>query len=38
MENEKLRLEQQLKLIESELSTIDQSIDKGIKEAAPQYA
>ena len=38
MENEKLRLEQQLKLIESELGTIDQSIDRGIKDAAPQYA
>ena len=38
MENEKLKLEQQLKLIESELSTIDQSINNGIKEAAPQYA
>ena len=38
MENEKLKLEQQLKLIEAELSTIDQSIDKGIKDSAPQYA
>ena len=38
MENEKLRLEQQLKLIESELSSMDQAIDKGIKDAAPQYA
>lgn len=38
MENEKLRLEQQLKLIESELGSLDQSIDKGIKDAAPQYA
>ena len=38
MENEKLKLEQQLKLMEAELSTLDQSIDKGIKDAAPQYA
>ena len=38
MENEKLKLEQQLKLIEGELSTIDKSIDNGIKDAVPQYA
>ena len=38
MENERLKLEQQLKLIESELSTIDKSIDNGIKDAVPQYA
>ena len=37
MENERLKLEQQLKLIESELSTIDKSIDNGIKDAVPQY-
>ena len=38
IENEKLKLEQQLKLIEGELSTIDKSIDNGIKDAVPQYA
>ena len=38
MENEKLKLEQQLKLIETELSSLDKSIDNGIKDAVPQYA
>ena len=38
MENEKLKLEQQLKLIEAELGNIDRSIDNGIKDAVPQYA
>ena len=38
MENEKLSIEQQLKLLEAELSTIDQGIERGIIDAAPQYA
>jgi len=38
MENEKLKLEQQLKMAEAELSQMDQAINNGIKEAAPQYA
>ena len=38
MENEKLSLEQQLKMAEAELSQMDQAINNGIKEAAPQYA
>ncbi|MBR2525387.1 hypothetical protein IKE67_02865 [bacterium] len=38
MENEKLKLEQQLKMMEAELQTIDESINKGIKDSAPQYA
>ena len=38
MENEKLKLEQQLKLIEAELSSMDQAIDNGIKDSVPQYA
>lgn len=38
MENEKLKLEQQLKLIEAELSSIDKSIENGIKDVVPQYA
>ncbi len=38
MENDKLKLEQQLKMAEAELSQMDQAINNGIKEAAPQYA
>lgn len=38
MENEKLKLEQQLKLAEAELSQLDQAINNGIKESAPQFA
>lgn len=38
IENEKLKLEQQLKLMETELSSLDKSIDNGIKDAVPQYA
>ncbi len=38
MENEKLKLEQQLKMMEAELQYLDKSIDNGIKDAAPQYA
>ena len=38
MENEKLSLEQQLKMAEAELSQMDQAINNGIKDAAPQYA
>ena len=38
MENEKLSIEQQLKMAEAELSQMDQAINNGIKEAAPQYA
>ena len=38
MENEKLKIEQQLKLAEAELQQLDQSINNGIKDAAPQYA
>lgn len=38
MENEKLKIEQQLKLAEAELQTLDQAIDNGIKDAVPQYA
>ena len=38
MENEKLKLEQQLKMMEAELQTLDQSINNGIKDSAPQYA
>jgi len=38
MENDKLKLEQQIKMAEAELSQMDQAINNGIKEAAPQYA
>lgn len=38
MEKEQLSIEQQLKLLEAELSTIDRGIENGIKDAAPQYA
>ena len=38
MENDKLRIEQQLKMAEAELSQMEQAINNGIKEAAPQYA
>ena len=38
MENEKLKLEQQLKLLEAELGEIDKGIESGIKDSAPQYA
>lgn len=38
MEQECLRLQNQLKLIENELQSLDSSIDRAAQEAAPKYA
>lgn len=38
LDNEVLKLQNQLKLIEGELSALDSSIDKAAQEAAPRYA